>query len=92
MESNKTAENRDLIEKEAEFIVQYVKNFQVLSAKDDAAIREILVELTDLHVRIDGIEEAHQRRIILMREMAKTIDAMEEDHKQFATKYKKASG
>jgi hypothetical protein len=92
MEAKKTAENRNLIEKEAEFIVKYVKDFQIYSAKDDAAIREILIELTDLHVRIDRIEESHQRRIILMREMAKTINAMEEDHKQFATKYKQASG
>lgn len=92
MESKKTAENRNLIEKEAEFIVQYVKTFQVYSAKDDAAVKEILTELTDLHVRINRIEETHQRRIVLMNEMAKTVNAMEEDHKQFASKYKKASG
>lgn len=91
MESTKTAEKCNLIEKEAEFIVQYVKGFKVCSARDETAIEEILLALKNLHETVDRIEEAHQKRIVLMHEMAKTISAMEEDHKQFASKHKKAA-
>lgn len=80
---------RKLIENEAEYIVQYVKEFKAYSAKDEAAIGEILSVLKNLHVTVDRIEESHQKRIILMNEMAKTISAMEEDHKQFASIHKK---
>lgn len=91
MESSKTAEKRSLIEKEAEYIVQYVRGFKVCSIKDESAIEEILAALNNLHATVDRIEEAHQRRIILISEMAKTISAMEEDHKQFASMHKKTT-
>ena len=80
-----------MIEKEAEYIVKYVKSFEVFSARDEAAIGEILAMMNNAHAAIDRIEEAHQKRIVLMREMAKTISAMEDDHKQFASKHKKAA-
>ncbi|WP_148266504.1 hypothetical protein [Methanocella arvoryzae] len=68
-----------------------MRGFKVFSAKDEAAIEEILAALNNLHATVDRIEEAHQRRIILMNEMAKTISAMEEDHKQFASMYRKTT-
>lgn len=91
MKSAKTAEKRNLIEKEAEYIVRYVKGFEVYSARDEAAIGEILTALNNLHATIDRIEESHQKRIVLMNEMSKTVNAMEEDHKQFASMHKKSS-
>lgn len=91
MKSAKTEEKRNIIEKEAEYIVRYVKGFEVFSARDEAAMSEILTAMNNLHAKIDSIEESHQKRIILMKEMAKTVNAMEEDHKQFASKHKKSS-
>jgi len=88
MESTKTTENRSLIEKEAAYIVQYVRSFQVHTGKDETALTEILSMLNNLHAAIDRIEESHQRRIILMEEMRKTVSAMEDEQRQFVEKHK----
>ena len=92
MESAKTTENRGLIEKEAEYIINYVRGFRVHTAKDETALAEILSMLNNLHMTVDRIEEAHQRRIILMEEMMKTVSAMEDEQKQFVEKHKKVTG
>lgn len=91
MESAKTTEKRSLIVKETEFINQYVQGFTSYSAKDEAAIGEILTMLTKVHHEIGRIEDAHQKRIVLMNEMLKTVKAMEDDHQQFAEKHKKVA-
>ena len=89
MDSAKIAEKRKLIEEEAGFIVGYVGDFEIHSAKDETALGNILSMLHRTHEAIDLIEEGHQKRIVLMGEMQKTVSAMEEDHKKFAEKHRK---
>ncbi len=89
MEKQIVREIKDKISKEAEHIVGYVSGFDSHSAKDEQALAEILSMLTGISTAIVKIEDSHQRRIKLSRELESTLSEMETDSKKFADKYGK---
>jgi len=89
MEKPVMKELKEKIGKEAEHIAAYVGSFEVHSAKDEQALADILSMLNNTSAAIVRIEESHQKRIQLAKELAKALEEMETDSKKFAEKHGK---
>jgi hypothetical protein len=80
---------RSIIDRDAAKIVSYAKTFEVHSAKDEQALVEIASTLEALSVRVDEIEEAHQLRLKMMRDLMQKLNELESGHQQFAESFKR---
>lgn len=92
MEKPGVSENKEKIGQELEHIGQYVSGFHPQSAKDEQALADILSMLAGVSAEIAKIEEAHQRRKHLTKELSKALAEMEKDTTQFAEKHGKKPG
>lgn len=91
MEKQLVKELKEMIGGEAEQIVAYTGSFEAHSAKDEQALSDILSMLKNINAAIVKIEESHQKRLHLAKELAKALDEMEMDSKKFAEKYGKTA-
>ncbi len=89
MEKAAVKEIKENIDAEAEQISAYAGSFQAHSAKDEQALADILSMLKNINAEIARIEEAHQKRIRLAKELAQALNEMETDSKKFAEKHGK---
>ena len=89
MEKTGVREIKGKIAGELEQIGRYVGGFAPQSAKDEQALADILSMVSGVNAEIGKIEEAHQRRLHLTRELAKALSEMEKDASQFAERHGK---
>jgi hypothetical protein len=80
---------KEIIDRDAAKVVSYAKGFQVHSAKDEQALVEIASTLQALSSRVDEIEEAHQRRLKMMRDLMDKVSELETGHEKFAESFKR---
>jgi hypothetical protein len=89
MEKTGVKEYKEKISKEVDSILRYVSSFEVQSAKDLQALAEIQSMLAGVSATIVRIEESHQRRIHLTKELSKALGEIETESMKFAEKHKK---
>ncbi len=82
-------ETQEKIAQELDQISRYVSGFEALSARDGQALADILSMLASVNAAIVKIEESHQKRIHLAKELAKSLAEMEDGVRQFAEKHGK---
>lgn len=89
MEKENVKELKEIIGSEAQQIIAYADSFESHSAKDEQALTDILSMLKNINAAIVRIEESHQKRLQLSRELARALEEMEMDSKKFAEKHGK---
>ncbi len=89
MEKNGVKEYKEKISQEIDSILHYVSGFEVHSAKDLQALADIQSMLAGVNAAVVKIEESHQRRIHLMKELSKTLGEIESESTKFADKHRK---
>jgi hypothetical protein len=80
---------KENISKEIDNILHYVSSFEVYSAKDLQALADIQSMLAGVSAAIIKIEESHQRRIHLTKELSKALSEIETESSRFAEKHSK---
>ena len=88
MEKTGVKECKEKISKEVDSILRYVSSFEVHSAKDLQALANIQSMLEGITATIVKIEESHQRRIHLTKELSKALSEIETESTKFAEKHK----
>jgi hypothetical protein len=89
MEKTGVKEYKERISKEVDSILRYVGNFEAQSARDLQALADIHSMLAGVNAAIVKIEESHQRRIHLTKELSKALSEIETESSKFAEKHKK---
>jgi hypothetical protein len=89
MEKKDARAYKEMISKEVDSILQYVSSFEVYSAKDMQALVDIQSMLTGVSEAVVKIEESHQRRIHLTKELSKALSEIETESSKFAEKHGK---
>jgi hypothetical protein len=89
MEKMGVKEYKEIIGKEVDSILRYVSSFEAHSAKDLQALADIHSLLAGVNTAIVKIEESHQRRLHLTRELSKALSEIETESTKFAEKHKK---
>ncbi len=82
---------KEKIGEELDSILRYVSSFEIYSAKDLQALADIQSMLAGVNAAVLKIEESHQRRIHLMKELSKTLGEIESESTKFAEKHGKKS-
>lgn len=88
METQKSAEQRMLIDEQLRTIKAYVDGFELFLPKDETA----LAEISDIMMRVAGkvkeMDESRIRRRQLMAELDRAFSDLESSQRQFAEKAK----
>jgi hypothetical protein len=88
MEKTGVREYKEKISKEVDNILHYVSSFEVCSAKDLQALADIHSMLAGVNAAVIKIEESHQRRLHLMKELSKALGEIETESTKFAEKHR----
>ena len=91
MEKKGASEYKEMISKEIDGILRYVASFEVCSAKDLQALADVQSMLAGVSAAVVKIEESHQRRIHLTKELSKALGEIESESAKFAEKHGKKS-
>jgi hypothetical protein len=91
MDKKGAREYKEMINSEVDSILRYVSNFEVCSAKDLQALADIQSMLAGVSAAVVKIEESHQRRIHLTKELSKALSEIESESTKFAEKHGKKS-
>jgi hypothetical protein len=75
------------IKAEIKNIIDFVDKFESLSGKDEQSLAEILVMANNMSKRVHEIDLAHKKRIELTKELMKTLNELEDSHKNYANKF-----
>jgi hypothetical protein len=89
MEKNSVKECKEKISREIDGILRYVSDFEVHSAKDLQALVDIQSMLSNVNAAVVKIEESHQRRIHLTKELTKALNEIETESTKFAERHGK---
>jgi hypothetical protein len=86
METEKSAEQRRLIDERLSMIKAYVDGFELFLPKDEAALGEIADMLKRAAERVGEMDESRIKRKRLVGELDKAFTELENSQKQFVEK------
>lgn len=88
METQKSAEQRKLIDEQLQTIKAYVDGFELFMPKDEAALAEIADIIGRVAGKVREMDESRIRRRQLMAELNRAFSDLESSQRQFAEKVK----
>ncbi|MGE5556930.1 MAG: hypothetical protein ACM3QV_00200 [Caulobacteraceae bacterium] len=80
----KTIQYKTSIAQNISYIDEYIRGFEIYSAKDEQALMEISNMINGVVTRISEIDAAQKKRIALTNEIMKTLEELETSYKKFA--------
>jgi hypothetical protein len=88
METQKSAEQRMLIDEQLRTIKAYVDGFELFLPRDETALAEISDIMTRVAGKVKEMDESRIRRRQLMAELDRAFSDLESSQRQFAEKVK----